>query len=68
MEIHPSTSGDININSSGGTINLLDDVNITGNDVSGNVTVGGNITLGDEVTDTIQINAKIDSDITSSFR
>ena len=59
-----STSGDVNINSSGGTINLLDDVNITGNlDVSGNVTVGGNITLGDEVTDTIQINAKIDSDI-----
>ena len=59
-----STSGDVNINSSAGTINLLDDVNITGNlDVSGNVTVGGNITLGDEVTDTIQINAKIDSDI-----
>ena len=25
--------------------------------------MGGNITLGDEVTDTIQINAKIDSDI-----
>ncbi len=59
-----STSGDININSSAGTINLLDDVNITGNlDVAGNVTVGGNITLGDEDTDTIQINAQIDSDI-----
>ena len=59
-----SISGDINLNSSSGTINLQDDVNITGNlDVSGNVTVGGNITLGDEVTDTIQINAKIDSDI-----
>jgi hypothetical protein len=59
-----STSGDVNINSSAGTINLLDNVNITGNlDVSGNVTVGGNITLGDEDTDTIQINAQIDSDI-----
>ena len=59
-----STAGDINVNSSAGTINLLDDVNITGNlDVTGNVTVGGNITLGDEDTDTIQINAAIDSDI-----
>ena len=59
-----STSGDVNINSSAGTINLLDNVNITGNlDVTGNITVGGNITLGDEDTDTIQINAQIDSDI-----
>lgn len=59
-----STAGDININSSTGEINLLDDVSITGNlDVTGNVTVGGNITLGDEDTDTIDINARIDSDI-----
>ena len=59
-----STSGDININSSTSTINLQDNVNITGNlDVTGNVTVGGNITLGDEDTDTININARIDSDI-----
>ena len=59
-----STSGDININSSTSTINLQDNVNITGNlDVTGNVTVGGNITLGDEDTDSININARIDSDI-----
>jgi hypothetical protein len=59
-----SVSGDININSSTGSINLLDDVSITGNlDVTGNVTVGGNITLGDEDTDSIQINAQIDSNI-----
>ena len=59
-----STVGDININSSTGEINLLDDVNITGNlDVSGNVTIGGNITLGDQDTDSININAQIDSDI-----
>ena len=59
-----STSGDININSSAGTINLLDDVQITGNlDVSGDVTIGGNIVLGDEGTDNITINAQIDSDI-----
>jgi hypothetical protein len=59
-----STSGDININSSTSTINLQDNVSVTGNlDVTGNVTVGGNITLGDETTDTISINARIDSDI-----
>jgi hypothetical protein len=59
-----STSGDININSSTSTINLEDNVSVTGNlDVTGNVTVGGNITLGDETTDTISINARIDSDI-----
>ena len=59
-----STSGNININSAGGTINLLDNVNVNGNmNVTGNVTVGGNITLGDETTDSIQITARIDSDI-----
>ena len=62
-----STSGNINLNSSGGTINLLDNVNVTGNlDVTGNVSVGGNITLGDENTDTINIQAQIASDIIPS--
>ena len=62
-----STSGDINLNSSSGTINLLDNVAITGNlDVTGNVSVGGNITLGDEATDTIDIQARIASDIVPS--
>ena len=62
-----STSGDINLNSSSGTINLLDNVSITGNlDVTGNVSVGGNITLGDEATDTIDIQARIASDIVPS--
>ncbi len=62
-----STSGNINLNSSGGTINLQDDVQITGNlDVTGNVAVGGNITLGDETTDTIDIQAQIASDIIPS--
>ena len=63
-----STSGNININSTGGTINLLDNVSVTGNlDVTGNVTVGGNITLGDETTDTISIGASIASDIIPSL-
>ncbi len=62
-----STSGNINLNSSGGTINLQDDVQVTGNlDVTGNVAVGGNITLGDETTDTIDIQAQIASDIIPS--
>ena len=63
-----STSGNINLNSSGGVINLLDDVIVTGNlDVSGDVSVGGNITLGDENTDTINIQGQIASDIIPSL-
>jgi hypothetical protein len=63
-----STSGNINLNSSGGTINLQDDVQVTGNlDVTGNVAIGGNITLGDETTDTIDIQAQIASDIIPSL-
>jgi len=53
-----------------GTIELVNNTNITGNlSVSGNVsavgdvTIGGNITIGDELTDTITINASIQSDI-----
>ena len=53
-----------------GTIELVNNTNITGNlSVSGNVsavgdvTIGGNITIGDDITDTITINASIQSDI-----
>ncbi len=56
-----------------GTINLLSDTNINGNlDVTGNisavgnVTIGGNITIGDSITDTITINAGIQSDLIPS--
>ena len=60
-------SGDVNIDSASGEINLQDNTNITGDlDVTGNVTIGGNITIGDEDTDTIQFVAGIDSDIIPS--
>ena len=62
-----STVGDINLNSSSGSINLLDNVDITGNlDVSGDVTIGGNITIGDEGTDSIEIVAGINSNLVPS--
>lgn len=53
-----------------GTIELINNTNITGNlsvsgnvDVVGDVTIGGNITIGDDLTDTITINASIQSDL-----
>ncbi len=59
-----SIAGDINLDAETGQIILQNNVSITGNlDVSGNVTVGGNITIGDQNTDTLEINAKLDSDI-----
>lgn len=56
---------DANFAAGSGEINLNSNVNVNGSlDVTGNVTIGGNITIGDEETDTIQIIAGIDSDIT----
>jgi hypothetical protein len=56
-----------------GAINLQSNTNITGNlDVSGNISavgnvvIGGNITIGDDITDTITINAGIQSDLIPS--
>lgn len=53
-----------------GTVEIYSDTNIDGNlsvtgdvDVDGNVVIGGNITIGDALTDTIQINASIRSDL-----
>jgi cytoskeletal protein CcmA (bactofilin family) len=62
------------INADGtGTIELQSNTNVTGNlyvsgniDVTGNITVRGNITLGDEGTDAIEINARIQSNLTPS--
>jgi hypothetical protein len=59
-----SLSGNINFSAANDQIDLLNNVNITGDlDVTGNVTIGGNITIGNEATDTIQIVAGIDSDL-----
>lgn len=53
-----------------GTVEILSNTNITGNlnvsgDITavGNVIIGGNITIGDAFTDTITINASIQSDL-----
>ena len=56
-----------NFTAAGGEINLNGNVSVTGDlDVTGNVTIGGNIVIGDEASDTIQIVAGIESDITPS--
>jgi len=53
-----------------GEVDILSNTNITGNlqvdgniNADGNITLGGNITIGDALTDTIQINASIQSDL-----
>ena len=59
-----STTGDINVTASSGTINLQNNTYVTGNlDVTGNVTIGGNITIGDATTDTINFVAGINSNL-----
>ena len=62
-----SIAGDINLEAESEQIVLQNNVSVTGNlDVSGNVIVGGNITVGDQTTDTLEIVAKLDSDIIPS--
>jgi hypothetical protein len=59
-----SLTGDVNVLSASDEINLQNNVNITGDlDVTGNVTIGGNIQIGDANTDSVNIVAKIDSDL-----
>ena len=59
-----TTSGNFNVESATGEVNIQDNTNITGNlDVTGNVTIGGNITIGDEDTDSIEFGAEVDSNI-----
>ena len=58
-------SQDANFEAASGEINLNSNVNVNGSlDVTGNVSIAGNITIGDEASDTIQIIAGIDSNIT----
>jgi len=59
-----SLTGDVNLLSASDEINLQNNVNISGDlDVTGNVTIGGNIQIGDANTDSVNIVAKIDSDL-----
>jgi phage protein U/cytoskeletal protein CcmA (bactofilin family) len=57
-------SGDANITSASDLINFNNNVNIDGNlTVSGDITVAGNIQIGNETSDTIEIVARIGSDL-----
>jgi hypothetical protein len=57
-------TGDANFTSASNEINLNNNVNVDGDlSVTGNVTITGNIQIGDETTDTIEIVARVGSDI-----
>jgi hypothetical protein len=59
-----SLFNDINFISSNDQLNFTNNVNVTGDvDVVGNVTIGGNIQIGDANTDSVNIVAKISSDL-----
>lgn len=61
LEIIPNGTGILDIKK---TTNIDGDLNVTGNIAAdGNVVIGGNITIGDALTDTITINASIQSDL-----
>jgi len=65
------SNSSIELNPNGtGSVNIIADTNITGNlavtgnvTATGNVVIGGNITIGDALTDVIEINASIRSDL-----
>jgi hypothetical protein len=65
------SNANIELNPNGtGTVNIVANTNITGNlavtgnvTATGNVVIGGNITIGDALTDVIEINASIKSDL-----
>jgi len=64
IELRPSGTGTVEIFAN---TNIDGNLDVTGNiTADGNVTINGDITLGDQPTDTIQINAKIESDIIPS--
>jgi cytoskeletal protein CcmA (bactofilin family) len=61
LEIEASGTGKVEILSD---TEISGDVDVTGDlNVTGNVVIGGNIVIGDQSTDTITINASIDSDL-----
>jgi hypothetical protein len=64
IELRPNGTGTIELQAN---TNITGNLNVTGNvTATGNVTIGGNIIIGDSITDTITINAGIQSDIIPS--
>jgi len=65
LVIVPNGTGQIVVQ---GTTNITGDLNVTGNiNTTGNITIGGNIQIGDQTTDSIVINAGINSDLLPSI-
>lgn len=61
LELRPNGTGTLEVFAS---TNIDGDLYVTGNiNADGNVVIGGNITIGDALTDEIQINAAIKSDL-----
>jgi hypothetical protein len=61
IEFHPNGTGIVEIN---GNTDITGIVRVFGNiNATGNVTIGGNIVIGDNLSDTIEINASIKSDL-----
>jgi hypothetical protein len=61
LELNPNGTGTVNINAD---TNITGNLAVTGNvTATGNVVIGGNITIGDSLTDVIEINASIKSDL-----
>ena len=61
LELRPNGTGTLEVFAS---TNIDGNLYVSGNiNADGNVTIGGNITIGDALTDTIQINAAIKSDL-----
>ena len=63
-ELIQSNTGDLNLVSDTGTINLQDNTNITGTlDISGNFSFGGALNIGgDQATDSLTFNSALDQD------
>jgi hypothetical protein len=61
IELNPNGTGTVNINAN---TNITGNLSVNGNvTATGNVVIGGNITIGDALTDVIEINASIKSDL-----
>ncbi len=61
LTLRANGSGTINIIA---TTNITGNLNVTGNiNTTGNVTIGGNIVIGDSLSDSVTINASIQSDL-----
>ena len=61
IELSPNGTGTVNI---AANTNITGNLAVTGNvTATGNVVIGGNITIGDALTDVIEINASIKSDL-----